>query len=177
MAKIGIFGGTFDPIHIGHLGVAQEFASAFGLEKVLMMVAATPPHRDSPAASPEDRLRMVQLAVKDLPNLEASDMELVREGPSYTIDTVQEVRKAADGDLVWMALGGDAYSLIRSWHHPEDVLSQTHLVVLTRPGFAVDLLASLPEGNAGCYTLEGEVYVQDNGATLRTLQVSPMTAR
>ena len=174
MAKIGIFGGTFDPIHIGHTRVATEFASAFDLDKVLMMVAATPPHRDPPAASPQDRLKMVQLAVRDIPTLEASDMELVREGPSYTIDTVQEVRRAADGDLVWMALGGDAYALIRTWHCPEEVLAQTHLVVLTRPGFPVDLMASLPEGMPDCYTLSGDVYRLDSGATLRTLQVSSL---
>jgi nicotinate-nucleotide adenylyltransferase len=174
LKKIGIFGGTFDPIHIGHLRVAEEFASAFTLEKVLMMVAATPPHRDSPAVSPEDRLRMVQLAVKGVSKLEASDMELVREGPSYTIDTVQEVRNTADGDLIWMALGGDAFALISSWHRPGDVLAQVHLVVLTRPGYHVELMESLPEEIAGCYTLNDDIYLHDSGASLRTLQVLPV---
>jgi nicotinate-nucleotide adenylyltransferase len=172
--KIGIFGGTFDPIHIGHTRVAGEFASAFGLDRVLMMVAALPPHRDSPAASSEDRLRMVQMAVKDIPVLEASDLELTRNGPSYTIDTVHEVGRQADGGPVWMALGGDAYALISSWHRPEEVLAQTNLVVLTRPGFPVDLMASLPEQMSGCYTLIGDVYFHESGATLRTLQVSPL---
>lgn len=175
MARTGIFGGTFDPIHLGHTRVAMEFASAFQLDRVLMMVAAMPPHRDLPAASSEDRLRMVQMAVKDIPILEASDMELLREGPSYTIDTVQEVSKAAGGGQIWMALGGDAFALIRTWHRPEAVLAQTHLVVLTRPGFPVDLTASLPEDVPGCYTLKGDVYYHDSGATLRTLQVSPLT--
>ena len=106
MKKIGIFGGTFDPIHVGHLSVAGEFAAAFGLDQVLMMVAAIPPHRDRPVASPEDRLQMVQLAVQEYPGLTASDLELVREGPSFTLDTVKEVRKEAEGALIWMALGG-----------------------------------------------------------------------
>jgi len=172
--KIGIFGGTFDPIHVGHLRVAGEFAAAFGLDKVLMMVAATPPHRAPPVASPEDRLRMVKLAVQKFPDLTASDIELVREGPSFTLDTVQEVRESAGGALIWMALGGDAYALIRSWHRPEDVLAQTQLVVLTRPGYSVDLMAPLPKGMSERYTLSGDTYVHDSGATLRTLQVSPL---
>ena len=174
MKKIGIFGGTFDPIHIGHLRVAEEFAAAFELEKVLMMVAAKPPHRDTPIASPEDRLQMVKLAVQDYSLLEASDIELVRKGPSFTLDTVEEVREIAEGALIWMALGGDAYALIRSWHRPEDVLAQAHLVVLTRPGYLVDLMATLPEGISRRYTLSGEIYVHDSGATLRALPVSPL---
>ena len=174
MKKIGIFGGTFDPIHVGHLSVAEEFAAAFGLEQVLMMVAAVPPHRERPAASPEDRLQMVQLAVKKYPALTASDIELVREGPSFTLDTVKEVRKTAEGSLIWMALGGDAYSLIYSWYRPEDVLAQVHLVVLTRPGYPVDLMTPLPESLSERYTLSGDTYLHDSGASLRTLQVSPL---
>ncbi len=172
--RIGIFGGTFDPIHVGHLRVAEEFATAFKLDRMLMMVAATPPHRDSPVASPEDRLRMVQLAVKAFPGLEASDIELVREGPSFTLDTIEEVRESAGGALVWMALGGDAYALIHSWHRPEDILAQANLVVLTRPGYSVDLMAPLPENLSQRYTINGDIYVHDSGATLRTLQVSPL---
>ena len=174
MKKIGIFGGTFDPIHVGHLSVAGEFAAAFGLDQVLMMVAAMPPHRDRPVASPEDRLQMVQLAVQKYPALTASDIELVREGPSFTLDTVKEVSKTAEGDLIWMALGGDAYSLIYSWYRPEDVLAQVHLVVLTRPGYPVDLMTPLPESLSERYTLSGDTYLHDSGASLRTLQVSPL---
>ncbi|MDF1525736.1 MAG: nicotinate-nucleotide adenylyltransferase [bacterium] len=174
MAKIGIFGGTFDPIHIGHLRVAQEFATAFGLDQVLMMVAGIPPHREPPTASPEDRLRMVQLAVGNCPSLTASDIELHREGPSFTLDTVKEVSKAAENSLVWMALGGDAYSLINSWYRSEDVLAQVHLVVLTRPGYPVDLMTPLPKNLSERYTPAGGVYLHDSGGSLRTLQVSPV---
>jgi len=173
--KIGIFGGTFDPIHIGHLRVAAEFGAELELDEVLMMVAATPPHRDPPVAAPEDRLRMVQLAVQDYPGLTASDIELVREGPSYTIDTFQQIRRSEEGTQVWMALGGDAYALIRSWHRPADVLAQAHVVVLTRPGFAVDLMAPLPEEISERYSQgENGIFIHDSGATLRTLQVTPL---
>lgn len=172
--KIGIFGGTFDPIHVGHTRVAQEFAEAFGLDRVLMMVAATPPHREPPVASPQDRLNMVHLAVKEFPVLEASGMELGREGPSYTLDTVNEVRRAGGNAFVWLALGGDAYALITTWYHPEEVLARTHVVVLTRPGYTVDLMAPLPEEVSGRYNLKENIYVHDSGATLRTLQVSPL---
>lgn len=174
MKKIGIFGGTFDPIHVGHLRVAQEFAEGVKLEKVLMMVAAVPPHREPPLASPEDRLHMVRLAVKEFPVLEASDRELVRRGPSFTLNTVKELRESADGAMVWMALGGDAYDLIQTWHQPEKVLAQTHMVVLTRPGYEVDLMAPLPRSISSRYTLKNEFYLHESGATLRTLQVSPI---
>ena len=174
MAKIGIFGGTFDPIHVGHLRVAQEFARHFQLERVLMMVAANPPHREPPVASPADRLEMVRIAVREFPPLEASDRELVRSGPSYTLDTVREVREFAGGAMIWMALGGDAYDLIQSWHRPEEILAQIHLVVLSRPGYAVDLMVPLPQEMAARYTLKGSVYVHDSGATLQTLPVSPV---
>lgn len=174
MAKIGIFGGTFDPIHVGHTRVAQEFAAAFELDKVLMMVAATPPHRDAPLASPQDRLAMVELAVQGIDVLEASDIELSRSGPSFTLDTVRAVSELADGAFVWMALGGDAYALINSWHRPGDVLAETHLVVLTRPGYPVDLLAPLPENISRRYILSGGIYVHEGGGTLRTLQVTPV---
>jgi nicotinate-nucleotide adenylyltransferase len=174
MAKIGIFGGTFDPVHVGHIRVAREFAAAYGIKKVLMMVAADPPHRDLPSASSADRLHMVRLAVAGDTVLQASDLELRREGPSYTIDTIQELEKSAEGNYIWMALGGDAYALIRSWHRPGDVLARIHLVVLTRPGYPVDLLVSLPEELRDCYTLERDIYIHKSGATLRTLQVSPV---
>jgi len=173
MAKIGIFGGTFDPIHVGHLRVAEEFAEAMKLEKVLMMVAALPPHRELPSASAKDRLNMVKLAVKGLPKLEASDRELVRRGPSFTLDTIREVREAAGGAMVWMALGGDAYNLIGTWYQPDEVLAQAHLVVLTRPGYTIDLTGPLPGAIADHYRLEDSVYTRANGATLRALKVTP----
>ncbi|MGD8353902.1 MAG: nicotinate-nucleotide adenylyltransferase [Pseudomonadota bacterium] len=172
--KIGIFGGTFDPVHIGHTRVAREFAVAFGIEKVLMMVAAAPPHREQPSATFAERLHMVQLAVDGDPILEASDLELKREGPSYTIDTIRDLEASVEGGEIWMALGGDAYALIRSWHRPEEVLAKIHLVVLTRPGYPVDLMVSLPEEMRDCYTLIRDVYVHESGATLRSLQVSPV---
>jgi len=172
--KIGIFGGTFDPIHVGHLKVAQEFAEALKLERVLLMVAAVPPHREPPLASAQDRLHMVRLAVKGFPALEASDRELLRDGPSFTLDTVKEFREIAGGAMVWMALGGDAYDLIGTWHQPEEVLAQTHVVVLTRPGYTVDLMSPLPRDISARYTLQNSIYVRSTGATLRALQVSPL---
>jgi nicotinate-nucleotide adenylyltransferase len=117
---------------------------------------------------------MVQLAVQKCPALTVSDIELVREGPSFTLDTVKEVCKTAEGALIWMALGGDAYSLISSWYRPEDVLAQVHLVVLTRPGYSVDLMTPLPKSLSERYTLSGDAYLHDSGGSLRTLQVSPL---
>ncbi len=174
MAKIGIFGGTFDPVHNAHLKVAGEFADAFALDKVLMMPAAVPPHREKPAASPRDRLHMLRLAVRDDRRLEVSDLEILRDGPSFTLDTLAEVRREVGPGLPWMALGSDAYSLIRSWYRPEEVLSHTHVVVLTRPGYDLDLMAPLPPGLSERYSLEEGVYVCEKGGTLRTLQVTPL---
>jgi nicotinate-nucleotide adenylyltransferase len=172
MAKIGIFGGTFDPVHIAHLRAAEEFAETMELDRVLMMVSAVPPHREIPQAAASHRLRMLELAVKDNPLLEASDLEIRRKGPSYTLETIRKVRSDYDDSMPYLALGVDAYLEIAAWHRPVDVLAEAHIVVLTRPGFEVDLVAPVSQWFAGSYQTRQECHVHDSGATLRQTRIT-----
>lgn len=132
---IALFGGTFDPVHLGHLHAAHRVADRLGVKPVRLVLSARPSHRDVPGASLEDRWRMLELAVQGDRALVADDMELARTGPSYTVETL-EVLRAREGDtvpIVWV-LGWDAYRLLPSWHRFRDVLELAHLVVVRRPG-------------------------------------------
>jgi nicotinate-nucleotide adenylyltransferase len=172
--KIGIFGGTFDPIHMGHLRAAEEFGQAMGLDKVLMILSARPPHRNEPSVPAHDRLEMLRAAVSGNPMLEASDLEITREGPSYTIDTVRRVSEMAGGSRPWLALGSDAWREIASWRQPGDVLAETNMVVLARPGVEPDLLGPIPGQYSGEYTGKADGYTHSSGATLISLKVTAL---
>lgn len=134
MRRIGILGGTFDPVHIGHLRGAVEVAELFALDEVRLIPSARPPHRDSPQVSAEDRLAMVRCAVEGVPGLRVDDRELRRARPSYTIDTLESLREelAAD-DQLFLVLGWDAFCGLPGWHRWEELLSHCHLLVLQRP--------------------------------------------
>ena len=175
MKKVGIFGGTFDPVHLGHLRAAEEFAEGLKLDHVIMVPSANPPHREeSPGAGPRDRLEMVRLATGANPRLEASDLEIERGGSSYTVDTLLEIRRRQPEWELFMALGTDAYNDISKWRRPGEVISLAHLVLLTRPGFAVDFLGPLPEALRTEYSREGDMYRHSAGATLRSMSVSAL---
>jgi nicotinate-nucleotide adenylyltransferase len=174
MKKIGIFGGTFDPVHIGHLRAAEEFAEALDLEQVLMMVSSQPPHREAPEASAHQRLEMLDLAVADNPLLTASDLEIRRQGPSYTLDTIRRVRSDHGDAMPYLALGVDAYLEISTWHRTADVLAESHVVVLTRPGFEVDLVSPISRCFKGSYRIGDDCHYHESGATLRKTQISSL---
>jgi nicotinate-nucleotide adenylyltransferase len=173
--KIGIFGGTFDPVHNGHITVAGEFAEAFDLDEVLMMASAAPPHRTEPSATADQRYEMLRLAVGQDPRLTPSDMEIRREGPSYTLDTVEDVSAMYGGVVPWLALGADAFAEIATWHRPAEVLARVHLVVLTRPGFDVDLEGPLSDEARQRYSRgKSGVLMHDAGGSLQELAVTPV---
>lgn len=172
--KIGIFGGTFDPVHLAHLRAAEEFAENLELDRILMIVSGVPPHRASPSASAAQRFEMLNLAVEGNPLLEISDMELKREGPHYTLDTVRQVRERSGGSMPFLALGVDAFLEIAMWHKPEEVLAQAHLVILTRPGFETDLLSPVPDPAREKYRAQGQGFLHPSGATLRKIEITPI---
>jgi len=172
--KIGIFGGTFDPVHIGHLRAAEEFGKTLGLDQVLMMVSGVPPHRPAPSAAATDRLKMLQLAVRGNPLLEVSEMELSRKGPSFTLDTVRQVRADVGGSIPYLALGVDAYLEIGTWYKPGDILAEAHITVLTRPGFEMDLVSPISPEFSGGYRAQGDLLVHQSGTTLRKVQVTSL---
>lgn len=135
MSRIAIFGGTFDPIHEAHVIVAREAASAFDLDRVLMVPAANPPHKaESTGAGYEHRYRMVELACGDDPRLEASRLEEGAE-KSYSILTIERVRTTLQpGDRLFFVIGADAFAEITSWWRWQEVIGLVEFIVVTRPG-------------------------------------------
>ncbi len=138
-AKIGIFGGTFNPPHIAHLLVAESVLDQLMLDKVLFVPAAIPPHKMDEQIIPADiRLQMVKAALADEPAFEACDIELRREGPSYSIDTIRELKGRYPGDELILMMGIDLLIDFRSWKNPKEILSECTVVVMGRPGFALN---------------------------------------
>lgn len=134
--RLGLFGGTFDPVHSGHLRSAEEVRQAHALDKVCFVPCGVPPHRSAkPGAPPRHRLEMVRLAVADNPGLCATDVEVVRPGASFSIDTVRHFsERLAPEDDLYLILGLDAFLLFGSWKDWRELLALTHVIVTSRPG-------------------------------------------
>jgi nicotinate-nucleotide adenylyltransferase len=139
VAITGILGGTFDPVHRGHISAATQLLGRAGLTEVWLMPNARPPHRTMPpVASAIDRLAMVELAVEGLHAIRASALEVERGGVSYTIETIRELRAADPDRRFTLLLGADAALQIRAWHQSEALLSESSFVVFSRPPVAFD---------------------------------------
>jgi nicotinate-nucleotide adenylyltransferase len=134
--RVGILGGTFNPPHVGHLVCAQEAYLRLGLDRVLLIPARVPPHKPVPdEPGPEHRLRLCQAAVEgDHDRLAVAELELARQGPSYTVDTLDELRSKAPEDELWLIVGGDIAAGLPEWHQAERVLELATLAVAQRPG-------------------------------------------
>jgi nicotinate-nucleotide adenylyltransferase len=134
--RIGLYGGTFDPIHLGHLRAAENAREALALDLVAFVPAAVPPHRAAPCSPSEDRLAMARLAVAPYDPFAAWDDELRRTGPSYTVETVAAIVSARRSDSFVLVVGADTWPEIPSWREPERLLSLVEVAVVERPGFA-----------------------------------------
>jgi nicotinate-nucleotide adenylyltransferase len=133
----GVFGGTFDPIHLAHLAVAEAARDTFGLGRVLFIPAAQPPHKPGRGISPvEHRLAMVEAAVAGNPAFEVSRIEVDRAGPSYTVDTLAALCDADPGDHLALILSAESYSELATWHEPRRILDLADLIVAPRVGYA-----------------------------------------
>ena len=138
----GLFGGTFDPIHWGHLLLAEITRQILNLHRVFLIPARIPPHKGQVRASSEQRYRMAQLACEGNPYFEVSDVEIRREGPSYTVDTLRSFRsKAADAEL-YLIMGADSAKDLGSWKDHETILEQSNVIVLGRTGVAGDAISA-----------------------------------
>ena len=138
MQSLGIFGGTFDPVHFGHLNPVRETASALGLEQVRFVPAANPPHRSEPVANTHDRLAMIRLALKDYPEFRIDERELNRTGSSYTINTLESFRAQFGDNLpIMMLVGADVFNEFNTWHQWQQIPDLAHIIVMTRPGYPV----------------------------------------
>lgn len=136
MEKIGLFGGTFNPIHLGHLTVAQEVKEGFDLDKIWLIPAALPPHKkDKQIADAPDRLEMIRIAIEDNPNFSVSDVELKRSGPSYTIDTVDYFKSILPTKTqLYFIVGMDAFLDIELWKSFRELFQVIPFIVMSRPG-------------------------------------------
>ena len=136
-ARFGVFGGTFNPIHVGHLRAAEEVAEQLELERVLFVPSAQPPHkansRDDPIAPAALRLAWVRAAIEDNPRLEVDALELERGGRSFTVDTLERLAKRSAPERPVFVIGCDAFALLDSWREPERLFSLADFAVMTRP--------------------------------------------
>ena len=136
--RIGLFGGTFNPIHNGHLWAALEVKSGFNLDQIYLIPAAVPPHKTpGMVANAADRLRMIHLAIADLSGIAVADVELRRPGPSYTIDTVKHFKHTLKkGSRIYLVMGLDAFLEINTWKSYKELLEQIAFIVVARPSEA-----------------------------------------
>ena len=179
--KIGIFGGTFDPVHMGHLIIAEDARAALDLDRVLFIPAGQPwfkSYRRITAA--RHRLAMVRLAVADNPLFDVSDIEILRTGPSYTVDTLAELRRqyAPDDELI-VILGIDALREIDRWHMPRRLFELARVVGMARPGASLDpsvLNAAIPGASARLRLLDGAL-IDISGTDVRRRAASGRSIR
>jgi nicotinate-nucleotide adenylyltransferase len=145
MHPIGIFGGTFDPIHYGHLRTAFELTQALRLSEVRFMPAGNPPHRDITVASPELRLQMVKAAIGQQQGFNVDDREMRRAGPSYSVDTLSQLRAEMPQRSLCLIVGMDAFLSLPTWHQWQSILTLSHLIVAHRPGWRAPTKGPLGE--------------------------------
>lgn len=170
---IGILGGTFDPIHLGHLRMALELYEALDLAKVHIIPTFQPMHRKQPVATPEQRLAMVRKAVEGEDALFANDCEIRRSGPTYTIDTLLEIQKSLPDVPICLLVGIDAFLGFLSWHRWEEILKLAHIIIAYRPhyhlpqtGMVADLIAK--------HLQQDSTFIHENSAG--GILVRPITA-
>jgi nicotinate-nucleotide adenylyltransferase len=134
IAPIGIFGGTFDPVHFGHLRPALELLERLSLAEIRFIPCRYPPHRQAPIASPEQRLAMLQLAIAGEPGFMVDERELARSGPSYMVDTLTSLRAEKGSVPLCLILGTDAFRGLPKWHRWVELIELAHFLVVKRPG-------------------------------------------
>jgi nicotinate-nucleotide adenylyltransferase len=136
--SVALFGGTFNPIHLGHLRIAVELAELLGVDSLRMLPCSLPPHREALSVSAEQRMAMLQLAVADYPQLVADDIELQRGGATYTIDTLRQVRRQIGADVpLYLCIGIDVLITLDSWQAWRQLTDYCHLVVSARPNYVL----------------------------------------
>ena len=145
MKLLGIFGGTFDPIHYGHLRTAFEMLEVLDFDEVTLVPSGDPPHRGRTFADAEQRLAMVRVAVQGQPGFSVDDCELRRDGPSYTFDTLTTIREERPDVAVGLIVGMDAFLGLTSWYRWSEILDLAHLVVAHRPGWHIPDTGDLGE--------------------------------
>ena len=172
---IGIFGGTFNPVHVGHLRVAEEIREVFRLEKVYFIPSYIPPHKDAASTGPSgERFRMLRAATRGNSSFVVSDLEIKRMGISYTIDTLKRFSRRFDD--IYFIIGIDAFRLIDTWHRYEELFHYANFIVMTRPAAgAVDIPGMLPDCVRKELVVSGEgVYRHSSGKKIYLQMVTKL---
>ena len=173
MKPLAIFGGTFDPIHLGHLCVAWEASELLDAD-VLMMPSGVPPHRPPPIASASQRLAMLQVALRDQSRLVLDARELARGGPSYTVDTLVELRAEHGERPLVLLLGADAFASLPGWHGWQQLFELAHIGVLSRPGRQSELAEELQAASRGRWVDDATSLQSAPAGHLLALSVTPL---
>ncbi len=170
MKLIGVFGGTFDPIHYGHLRTAFEMLQALRFEEVRFITCGSPPHRSESIAHADLRLEMVRVAINGQAGFVIDDRELQRDGPSYSVDTLAALREEFPNQSLGLIIGMDAFLGLPKWHHWRKILQLAHIVVAHRPGWRAPDMGPLGDALAerGTHrvndlhqTISGHIYIHD----------------
>ena len=165
--RVGIFGGTFDPVHLGHIHAARAVAEEFSLDQIFLIPAHQPVHRDNPGATSEQRMQMINLAIAEDDSLQVDDRELQRGGPSYSLYTVQEYRNDYPTAQLFFILGTDAFNSIITWYQWQDIFTYVNLIVVGRPEIqlALDmegaefLKSRMAEDPSGRHPVAGRIFI------------------
>ena len=181
---LGILGGTFDPVHFGHLRPALDIQQALDLEEVRLIPCNIPPHRPQPVADAPQRVAMLEAAISNFPEFSIDRRELERDGPSWTFDTLTSLRAELGAKSLCLLIGMDAFHGLPTWHRWRELINQCHMVVMTRPGSefhaegeledfinrhrAVDL-AQLGNHAAGRVLFQSVTQLEISGTRIRTL--------
>lgn len=172
---LGILGGTFDPIHFGHLELAREVRAALRLEQVLLIPAGDPPHRAAPVASAHHRLAMVELAVEECPGLSLDAREVDRPGRSYTVRTLEELHQERPFQALALIVGADALLGLAAWHRWRELFELAHMIVVVRPGtnIAAGLSGDLGEEWQRRMTTDARALASIKGGSIFAQAITP----
>jgi nicotinate-nucleotide adenylyltransferase len=151
--RLGIFGGTFDPIHLGHLILAEQCREACALDKIWFVVSGVPPHKPEGRTPVSHRLEMVRIAVAGHSSFEVSEVEASRPGPHYSVETLESVRRQRPDDDLWFLIGADSLADLPLWREPERIARLATIVVVNRPGIKEIERAELPDFGTDAYPL------------------------
>jgi nicotinate-nucleotide adenylyltransferase len=151
--RLGLYGGTFDPIHLGHLILAEQCREACGLDRVWLIVAGSPPHKPGGRTPVGHRLEMVRIAIAGHPAFAASDIEAKRPGPHYSVETLESIRREHPDDDLFFLIGADSLADLPTWREPERIARLATIVVVNRPGIEEVDPARLPDFGPGSHPL------------------------
>jgi nicotinate-nucleotide adenylyltransferase len=187
---IGILGGTFDPVHFGHLRPALEVMQIIGLRQVRFLPNSIPPHRESPWLDTENRLELLSTAIADQPGFVLDERELRREGRSYMVDTLESLRQEIPSESICLILGMDAFLGLRQWYQWQRIPQFCHFIVTTRPGFEFNSVCSddlpvtlatsadeLDEVTAGRILLQSVTQLDISASAIRTMLARGQSVR